>query len=74
MKRLAVLLALLGIYIWASPAASLSRYDPRGAYISLHAKWNATPILLETAEFLVRVPLRKHTIGPIPFQMPPIQR
>lgn len=34
---------------------SAGKYDPRGAYISLHAKWNSTPLLHEAAEFLVRV-------------------
>ncbi len=32
---------------------SAGKYDPRGAYISLHAKWNSTPLLHEAAEFLV---------------------
>lgn len=47
------LLALLCL-LAAGPALGVGRYDPRGAYISLHAKWNSTPLLLEAAEFLVR--------------------
>ena len=44
-------LALLQI----SSVEPAGKYDPRGAYISLHAKWNSTPLLHEAAEFLVCV-------------------
>lgn len=47
-----ILLALVLLQI--SSVEPAGKYDPRGAYISLHAKWNSTPLLHETAEFLVR--------------------
>lgn len=47
-----ILLALALLQI--SSVEPAGKYDPRGAYISLHAKWNATPLLHEAAEFLVR--------------------
>lgn len=48
-----ILLALTLLQI--SSVEPAGKYDPRGAYISLHAKWNSTPLLHEAAEFLVRM-------------------
>lgn len=44
------LLLLLFLVLVAAPAAP----EPKGASITLKAKWNSTPLLLEAAEFLVR--------------------
>lgn len=48
-QRIAVVLALLAL-------ASLAigrRFEPKGASITLHAKWLGTPLVHEAAEFLV---------------------
>lgn len=47
---------VLVLLLAAAPRAAAGPRDPKGARISLRAKWPGTPLLHEAAEFLVRPP------------------
>lgn len=48
------LLALAVLLLALAGGAAGGRLDPKGAKITLRAKWPGTPLLHEAAEFLVR--------------------